>query len=217
MRLLLLFGIVAFISCKNHEPTNNNDAKHQSESTLEQHDGWKCITDLDNNVVNKMAYATEDNFLKEQIYPCAECWLRSSAAEALLDAQAKAMEKGYRIVLFDCYRPTPLQKKMFDVFPDPKYVADPKKGSIHNKGCAVDVSLAKLNGDLLDMGTEFDDFSEKAHPDYADLSPEILQNRKTLTSLMLDAGFEAYKYEWWHFNFITDVEYENDDFLWTCE
>jgi len=201
-------------------PLQDEHSSVESEVAIgnEQHAGWLCLSspDRNNTFDNRMAYATTDNFLKEKIYPCAECWLRDSAASALITANDLAKHSGYSIILYDCYRPTPLQQKMFDIFPDPKYVADPKKGSIHNKGCAVDVSLADINGPL-DMGTEFDDFSEKAHPDYAELSAEVKANRKLLRDIMREAGFEPYKYEWWHFNLKNAKQFENEDFVWSCD
>lgn len=216
--ILLSFCLLVYSSCNYR--CGNDDIEPSAnilDETENKKEGWTCLTANDSTFVNKMAYATDDNFLKEQIYPCAQCWLREEAAEGLLKAQEEAMGLGYRIVFFDCYRPTPLQAKMFAIFPDPKYVAEPQKGSIHNKGCAVDISLATEEGELLEMGTSFDDFSEKAHPDYEELPSQVLGNRKLLAGIMKNAGFEPYKYEWWHYNFKTKEEYENEDFLWSCE
>ena len=105
---------------------------------------------------------------------------------------------------------------MFDIVKNPKYVAEPKQGgSMHNKGLAVDISLANKNGILLDFGGEFDDFSEKSHHGYKDLSSTAKANRKLLKEIMIEVGFEPYKYEWWHYSY-KKVNYSLDDFIWDC-
>ena len=170
----------------------------------------------DSTFIIVMPYATENNFLNEKIYPCAKCLLRKDAAEALLEVQKTAMKKGYKIVLYDCYRPLPMQQKMFDIKPDTKYVADPKRGSKHNKGVAVDISLADMDGKPLDMGTEFDNFSEKASYHSTTVSAEAKKNRKLLRELMLANDFTPYDNEWWHFNY-KKTDYPNEDFVWDCD
>src|SRR6476469_812111 len=92
------------------------------------------LKDYSKDFVYDMKYATEDNFLKAKVYYCAECYLRLKTVKALADANAEFLKKGYRIKLYDCYRPLDIQKKMWLLFRDPKYVADPAKGSIHNRG-----------------------------------------------------------------------------------
>jgi D-alanyl-D-alanine dipeptidase len=93
-----------------------------------------------------MKYATEDNFLKLKVYDCAECYLRLKTVKALIRANASFKELGYRIKIFDCYRPLSIQKKMWELVPNPSYVANPSKGSIHNRGGAVDLTLVHLDG-----------------------------------------------------------------------
>lgn len=176
---------------------------------------WINLAMQDSTFVIDMPYATKDNFLKEKIYPCAKCLLREDAANALIAAQKMTQSKGYSIVIFDCYRPLPLQQKMFDIKPDTKYVADPKRGSKHNKGVAVDISLADKNGKLLDMGTDFDSFSKLAHYNTNDISAEAKANRILLREIMLANDFTPYDSEWWHFNY-KDTDYPNEDFVWDC-
>ena len=113
-----------------------------------------------------MKYATADNFLKEKVYPCAECFLRVKTVKALLAANKIFLAKGYRIKLYDCYRPLSIQKKMWKIVPNANFVANPKKGSIHNKGGAVDITLVDSLGIELNMGTKFDFFGEEASHNY---------------------------------------------------
>jgi D-alanyl-D-alanine dipeptidase len=108
--------------------------------------------------VYDLKYATTDNFLGEKVYNCGECYLRYKTVKALLVAQEKIKSKGYKFKLFDCYRPLSVQQKMWALVSDPAYVADPAKGSLHNRGGAVDLTLVDKNGNELDFGTTFDFF-----------------------------------------------------------
>lgn len=154
-----------------------------------------------------MKYATKDNFLKEKVYDCPTCLLRVNVVKALLKASSEFNSKGYRIKFFDCYRPLYIQKKMWQIMPDSRYVANPKSGSIHNRGAAVDITLVDKEGKELDMGTKFDHFGEEAHHSYTNLSKEVLENRMVLKSIMEKAGFKPQPTEWWHYNFITPTAY----------
>lgn len=165
--------------------------------------------------IEKMVYASPNNFTKQKIYPCAACYLIKEVADALLKVQEKTKKLNLRIVIFDCYRPHSLQKKMFDLAKNPDYVADPKKVSKHNRGCAVDVGLADFTGKLLDMGTEFDDFSEDSHYANTDFDNDARKNRKILRDVMVDFGFVPYDKEWWHFNF-QNTNYPASNFVWNC-
>jgi D-alanyl-D-alanine dipeptidase len=148
-----------------------------------------------------MRYATPNNFLKEKVYPCSNCLVRSEVADALIKANKIFLEKGYRIKFYDCYRPLEVQKKMWAIKPDNRYVANPKGGSIHNRGAAVDMTLVDQVGKELDMGTEFDHFGEEAHHGYTKLAKEVIENRIYLKSVMERCGFAAQPTEWWHYNF----------------
>lgn len=176
---------------------------------------WKEINFKETHIIQKLAYADTANFMHEKIYPCAKCFLRPEVATALLYANQFAAHLNLRLVLFDCYRPKIYQQKMYDLVKNPDYVALPIKGSMHNKGLAVDIGLADDKGSLLDFGCDFDDFSDKAHFSYPGISAQAKANRKQLQEIMLQAGFEPYKNEWWHFNF-KKVDYPVDDFTWTC-
>jgi D-alanyl-D-alanine dipeptidase len=149
-----------------------------------------------------MRYATTNNFLKEKVYPCDNCLVRAEVAKALVKAGALLQPRGYKIKFYDCFRPVDVQKKMWTIMPDSRYVANPNKsGSIHNRGAAVDITLVDSAGKELDMGTAFDHFGQEAHHAYTNLSQEVLSNRKLLKTIMEQSGFTAQSTEWWHYNF----------------
>ena len=108
------------------------------------------LKDYSTDFVYDMKYATTDNFLKAKVYDCAECFLRLKTVKTLVKANKEFIRKGYRIQLFDCYRPLDIQKRMWQIVSNPEYVADPAKGSIHNRGGAVDITLVDNNGVALD-------------------------------------------------------------------
>lgn len=177
--------------------------------------GWKEINFKETQIIEKLAYADTANFMHEKIYPCAKCFLRPEAVDALLKANQLAIKENLRLVIFDCYRPKVYQQKMYDIVKNPNYVALPTKGSMHNKGLAVDIGLADSKGALLDFGSQFDDFSEKGHFLYSNISDKAKSNRKKLREIMTQVGFEPYKNEWWHFSY-SKVQYSADDFIWNC-
>lgn len=160
------------------------------------------VTTKENSVVFDLKYATSDNFLKEAVYDCNTCFLRYEAATALKKAARKALRKyNLRLKIYDCYRPRSIQKRMFALVPNPEYVADPKKGSIHNRGAAIDVTLVDENGLELDMGTAFDHFGIEASHNYENLTEIQKSNRKKLLTVMKAAGFKPLASEWWHYNY----------------
>jgi len=174
------------------------------------------LKDYSADFVYDMKYATTDNFLKAKVYDCAECYLRFKTVKALVEANEKFMKKGYRIKLFDCYRPVDIQKKMWGIVSNPDYVADPKKGSIHNRGGAVDITLVDANGKELDMGTTFDFFGVEAAHNYEKLPAEVLDNRKFLRRIMTRFGFRIFESEWWHYNLKNSKKNSLSNFKWKC-
>ena len=150
----------------------------------------------------EIRYATATNFIGEILYDCSVCVLQPEVAEALLKANQYFCEKGYRIKLYDCYRPLDVQKNMWSKVPRATYVANPyDKGSIHNKGAAVDITLVTLEGCYLDMGSDYDFFGKESHIDNYNFSQEILANRKLLRDGMLNFGFGTIRTEWWHYSY----------------
>ena len=156
-----------------------------------------------------LRYATTNNFMHEQLYKDGNItFLRLPAAEALAKVQHDLNEKGLSLKIWDAYRPYSVTVKMWEPIKDDRYVADPKKGSGHNRGIAVDLTIIDMNsGDELNMGTGFDNFSDTAHQDFVNLSDVILQNRSLLKTIMEKYGFTALQTEWWHF-FWRDSDFE---------
>jgi D-alanyl-D-alanine dipeptidase len=174
------------------------------------------ISRLDSNFILDIKYATTDNFVQTKMYECGECWLRKSVAIALVEAQKSLIEKGYRIKLFDCYRPHSVQWQLWNKVPNPQYVANPEKGSMHNRGAAIDLGLADLNGNELDMGSHYDSFSKVSHHSYTDLSTEVLERRKLLKETMAKYKLKFTTSEWWHYSYQVEF-YSISDYRWNCE
>lgn len=174
------------------------------------------LADYSADFAYDMRYATENNFLKAKVYDCAECYTRVKTAKALMKANAEFMQKGYKIKFFDCYRPNSVQYKMWEIVPNPQYVANPVKGSIHNRGGAVDITLVTLDGEELDMGTDFDFFGKRAYHDNMDLPQNILDNRKVLKETMEKHGFWSIRTEWWHYNLSAATNDGIANFKWEC-
>jgi zinc D-Ala-D-Ala dipeptidase len=147
-----------------------------------------------------MRYATNNNFLKQVVYPHATCLLRSATATKLAAAQKSLARQGLGLQVLDCYRPLSVQRRMWAILPDADYVANPKTGSRHNRGAAVDVTLVDRSGIPLEMPSEFDDFSPRAHRDYAAASPRAQAHRRLLQRIMAQHGFQGISSEWWHFD-----------------
>ena len=175
------------------------------------------LADFSDGFAFDLRYATENNFLKEQVYDCAECYTRVKTVKALLAANADFKKSGVKIKFFDCYRPNSVQYKMWEIVPNPQYVANPKKGSIHNKGGAVDITLVTLEGQELEMGTDFDFFGKKAYHDNLDLPKEILENRTLLKKTMEKHGFWSTRTEWWHYNLSGASKDPIANFKWECK
>ncbi|WP_026730167.1 M15 family metallopeptidase [Flavobacterium denitrificans] len=175
------------------------------------------LKDFSKDFIYDMKYATEDNFLKAKVYDCAECVLRLKTVKALIAANNDFKKKGFKIKLYDCYRPLSIQKRMWTIVSNPKYVADPKKGSIHNRGGAVDISIVDANGKEVDMGTPFDFFGIEASHDYQSLSKEVKTNRKFLKKIMIKNGFNSFDSEWWHYNLKAGLKDKVSDQNWKCE
>lgn len=163
------------------------------------------LVKLDPMIKLDMRYATTNNFTGRVLYSEARAFLTAAAAQAVVRASAAAKADGFGLSIFDAYRPWRVTKQLWDATPaGPKknYVANPKRGSKHNRGCAVDLTLYDLkSGALIEMPTEFDDFSEKAHRDYAGASPAAIANRAQLQRYLESQGFIGLSNEWWHFDF----------------
>ena len=177
--------------------------------------GWVDLQELDSTLVIDIRYATTNNFVESKMYPCARCLLRAEVAQALLFVQRKLQVKGLGLKFYDCYRPWSVQKALWEKMPDARYVTRPEKGSMHNRGGAVDLTIIDQHGDELDMGTPYDFFGEEAYHTFTELPDSILSNRELLKSTMLEAGFHHIRTEWWHYSFQKKM-YELSDYQWPC-
>ncbi len=157
-----------------------------------------------------MRYATANNFVGRPVYTQARVFLQRPAAEAVARAHRHLAAKGYGLLVFDGYRPWSVTRLFWDVTPShlKEFVADPRKGSRHNRGCAVDLTLFDLaTGREVEMPTAYDDFTEKAAQDYEGATPAQTAHRKVLRDAMLAEGFLVYPSEWWHYDYEDWQEY----------
>ena len=162
------------------------------------------LTSLYPTIRLDIRYATSNNFAGKPVYTEARAFLQRPAAEALARAHRALREHGYGVVIFDGYRPWRVTKLFWDITPPEKreFVADPAKGSKHNRGCAVDLSLYDLKtGQQVEMPSGYDEMSERAYPTYAGGSAESRRLRDLLRAAMEREGFIVEPNEWWHFNY----------------
>jgi D-alanyl-D-alanine dipeptidase len=147
-------------------------------------------------------YATPNNFMHTPLYLVARVFVRQPVAEALRDVQHELATKNLGLKLFDGYRPYRVTERMWEPIRNPDFVADPAKGSRHNRGAAVDLTIVDLaTGNELAMPTPYDDFTSRARQDFNDLPADVVANRALLRDVMTRHGFEPLPSEWWHFDF----------------
>ena len=160
----------------------------------------------------ELMYATENNFTGVRIYDFTDAYLRYGTVKKLANVQKELKEQGYRLKIWDAYRPFEAQQKLWEVYPDPNYVANPANGmKNHNLGGTVDITMVAADGSVISMPTEFDDFSLKADRDYSDIEDEeAVKNVIILQNAMENNGFTGYQGEWWDYS--DTVEYEAVDF-----
>lgn len=168
------------------------------------------LVKLDPTLHLDIRYATSNNFLGRPVYTEARAFLQKPAAEALVRANQKVREQGYGLVIFDGYRPWSVTKIFWDATPQDKkiFVADPKTGSRHNRGCAVDLSLFDLKtGKEVSMPGAYDEMTERSDIDYKGGTEEQRRLRDLLRSAMESEGFVVYQPEWWHYDYKDWKEY----------
>lgn len=226
-QIIFTAGLTFFLSaCSLHKDTLSFKTQTPLSDTAQQkiveveeieiENGFEELISLEPSIKIDIKYATTDNFVKEKMYNCGKCFLRPEVAAAIVKAHKQLQKKGYGLKMFDCYRPRPFQQKLWDKVPDDRYVTNPKKGSMHNRGAAVDLTLVDKNGKELDMGTPFDFFGEKAYQTCTDLPKNVLENRKLLNQTLESVGFKTIRTEWWHFSF-TKKKYALSEWIWGCK
>lgn len=162
-------------------------------------------------LVYDLRYAGNNNFMHRRMYspPPKVTFLRTPAARALAFVQAELRRQGYGLKIFDAYRPYSVTVSFWELVQDERYVANPSKGSGHNRGLAVDLTIIDLKtGNELDMGTGFDNFTDSAHQGFSTLPADVLEHRQLLKSVMVKHGFTPLETEWWHFYWPNDRQYE---------
>ncbi|MEX2230875.1 MAG: M15 family metallopeptidase [Cyclobacteriaceae bacterium] len=168
------------------------------------------------DIVLDIRYATTNNFTGQRVYDLAKAYARKPVADALKKIHAELKKDGLGIKIFDAYRPYKATVKFYEVYGDTTYVASPYRGSRHNRGCALDLTLIDLKtGEELKMPTGYDSFSKQAWPSTPMPDPEIRKNRQTLIRAMEKFGFKVNSSEWWHFDFtgwknfeVLDIEFQ---------
>ena len=165
-----------------------------------------------------IAYATSNNFTAKPVYSRAACYLHPDAEVLLRKACELARILGYRIRIFDAFRPAEAQFVLWDHTPDPEFLADPCKGSPHSRGVAVDLTLVDGAGEELDMGTGFDEFDPRSHHGDLSIGAEAQRNRMILMGIMTTAGWDFYRNEWWHYQLFDSKRYPvlKDEVLPQC-
>lgn len=160
----------------------------------------------------ELMYATDNNFTGVRIYDFTDAYLRYGTVKKLANVQKELKEQGYSLKIWDAYRPFEAQQKLWEVYPDPNYVANPANGmKKHNLGGTVDITMVAADGSVISMPTEFDDFSLKADRDYSDIEDEeAVKNVMILQNAMENNGFTGYQGEWWDYS--DTVVYEAVDF-----
>ena len=157
------------------------------------------ISQAQHRVVIELAYATARNLTGAPVYRNAICYLNEEAANLLERAVALAEPLGLRLKIFDALRPTEAQWLLWNAKPDPDFLADPRRGSPHSRGAALDLTLLDASGTALDMGTEFDAFTPLSHHGNTAIPVAAQRNRHVLLGLMTSAGWDFYRNEWWHY------------------
>ena len=162
------------------------------------------------SIVYDLRYATKENFTSTKLYSRGDkTFARLAVVNALRLIQEELLKSGYGLKIWDAYRPYTVTKRMWELIGDDRYVADPAKGSNHNRGLAVDVTIVDLKtGVELSMGTGYDNFTDTAHHSFTHLPSEVLQNRKMLKEIMEKHGFRSLETEWWHYSFPNDKNYD---------
>lgn len=213
--LLLLVTLIPFIS--QQKPLKTKQICEYEQKMREQ--GLINIQEINPNILVELKYSTTDNFVGKDVYGCiTNCYLQKRPAQMLSRASDLLQQKNpnYRLLVYDGSRPLNIQKILWSSLGQyssterAKYVANPAEGSIHNYGCAVDLTIATSDGTPLDMGTKYDFFGELAYPKKENyflkmgkLTKQQIINRQLLRDVMRSVGYMPIDYEWWHFNAVS--------------
>ncbi|MEG6520363.1 D-alanyl-D-alanine dipeptidase [Desulfotomaculum sp. 1211_IL3151] len=165
------------------------------------------LKELDDSFVYDLKYASTDNFTGKKIYSHAICLIHRNTAQKLISANNDFKQLGYRIKIYDAYRPYSAQRILYDAAENKNFLADPEKGSNHNRGAAVDITLVDKYGHELPMPSNFDEFSIRSRINYYRTEKERISNRELLGRIMVKHGFKRIGNEWWHFEDTESKQY----------
>jgi len=219
-KIWIFFALIAIITPSYHRIKAQNLVivkEKKSYWKAIREDSLQRMVELKTVIINlkyDLRYATADNFMHRKLYPQkTRTYLRYAAAMAIRAVQEELNKKGLALKIFDAYRPYSITKKMWELIHDERYVANPSKGSGHNRGLAVDLTIIDLKtGEELDMGTGFDNFTDTAHQHFQQLPEPVLKNRQLLRETMTRYGFSVLETEWWHYAWPNNRNYEVLDF-----
>ncbi len=219
--ILLIVWISLTVSCQIAQKRKQNEIREEPirqeikletpENKIKGEADLLELIKLDDTIKLDIRYARSDNFVGRPVYTEARAFLQRDAAESLIRVHQKLKGQNLGLVIYDGYRPWSVTKLFWDVVPkhQRKFVANPRKGSKHNRGCAVDLSLFELDsGEQIGMPSEFDEFNEKASPDYKGGTEKETSNRDLLRKMMEAEGFTVNPKEWWHFDYKTWEDYK---------
>jgi zinc D-Ala-D-Ala dipeptidase len=212
IKSILILLLSSFTLCTIAQPPNIIDNKKEYRLSVILNDKKELVDvkKLLPTIVLDLRYSTENNFTNTILYKKVfSTYMRKPAANALLQIQNSLQQKGLGIKIFDAYRPYTATKLMWDLIHDDRYVANPKNGSNHNRGLAIDLTIVNLKTlQELDMGTGFDNFTDTAHHTFINLPKTVLDNRRFLKNTMEQFGFKSFDTEWWHYSWPNDMDYE---------
>ena len=190
------------------EPDEGSEPAEVTESIPAPED-FVRVADWIPDIYTDLRYAADNNFTGQAIYDFSDAYLRYGTVQKLASAQESLETAGYSLLIWDSFRPVSAQFKLWEVCPDPAYVANPEKGhSSHSRGNTVDITLVTLDGEPVEMPTDFDDFTAMADRDYSDVGEEAAANARLLEDAMTAAGFKPYSAEWWHYSDTTSYPVE---------
>lgn len=209
-----IFAILFILAaCKNSaEVTQTSTLMPPSSPSLEKQDKKEVadnelvvIKDYIPDIFVDLRYATENNFTGKVIYKDDVAYLRYGTVKKLMKVQEKLRQNGMSLLIWDAYRPKEAQFKLWEICPNPTFVANPNKGfSDHSRGNTVDISITDDKGNPLEMPSEFDEFGKKADRQYDDVSAGAKENSILLETIMTECGFKGYNGEWWHYTDVTE-------------
>lgn len=222
--MLLFLVTLCFNSCAQNNVQNpyglaiiNTSADYKASVKANPNNELVDIKKAIPSIVLDIRYATKNNFMKQVMYKQARAFARKPVVQQLKVIQAELAKKGYGLKIFDAYRPYAITIAFYEKASDKNFVANPAKGSKHNRGCAVDLTIIDLKtGKDVPMPTPYDSFAPEAAPHFNELPADIIKNRDFLIATMQAHGFKVIYNEWWHFDFIGWQDYDLMDVPFTA-